>query len=71
MALNKNIMYVLAALGGKGLKKRDGQIDAVKPFPTVYKRIYFIEYISELYIESTVLDKRKQTILQWTLYRVH
>ena len=46
MALNKNIMYVLAALGGKGLKKRDGQIDAVKPFPTVYKIIYFIEHIS-------------------------
>ena len=41
-------------------------------------KIYFIEFISELYwviselyIESTVLDKRKQTILQWTLYRVH
>ena len=46
MALNKNIMYVLAALGGKGLKNRGGQIDAVKPFPTGYKRICFIEYIS-------------------------
>ena len=28
----------------------------------VHKRIYFIEFISELYIESTVLDKRKQKI---------
>ena len=28
--------------------------------------LYWI--ISELYIESTVLDKRKQKILQWTLY---
>ena len=37
----------------------------------VYTRIYFIELISELYIESTVLDKRKQKILQWTLYRVN
>ena len=41
-------------------------------------RIYFIEFISELYwviselyIESIVLDKREQKILQWTLYRVH
>ena len=32
-----------------------------------------IEFIRELYIEFTVLDKRKQMILQWTLYieRVH
>ena len=43
-------------------------------FSPVYKRIYFIEslvssieFISELYIDSTVLDKRKQKILQSTL----
>ena len=40
-------------------------------FSSVYKIIYFIEFISELYTESAVLDKRKQTILQWTLYGVH
>ena len=28
----------------------------------VHKIIYFIEFISELYIESIVLDKRKQNI---------
>ena len=39
-----------------------------REFTLLNSLVNSIEFISELYIESTVLNKRKQKILQWTLY---